>query len=419
MNGTPLHASPMASAPGGTLPGGVKPTLRNLYLGFGILAAAGILGFSLLAVFGYAERAWQVYLINFLFFSAIAQGGLLFSMIMHVTQARWTGPLSGISEAFSAFFPVSFLLFLGLIAGRQHIFPWLGQDLHGKEVWLNLPFLFSRDAVGLLLLHGLGMAYVFHAFGNKLSRAGDGAFRRLVLSILDRCRIDEVRRRERMTRLAVAYMIAYAVVLSLISFDLVMSLEPHWISTLFGGYFFVKAFYVGLGGLILVAGAAHLIHADRSRLTTSHFHDLGKLFFAFCMVWAYFLYAQVLVIWYGNVPEETHYLIQRFHHTSWKLVLILAFGAAFVLPFFLSMNERAKKKPAFLMAVAGSALVGIWLENLLLVGPAFPMDTTVLAPRIFDVLVSLGFFGLLAMSVTTPLVVFPELVLRDDAKGES
>ncbi|NTW37636.1 MAG: hypothetical protein HGB17_16290 [Syntrophobacteraceae bacterium] len=108
-----------------------------------------------------AGRAWLAYLINFLLWSAIAQGGLLFSVIMTTVRARWSAHLEGLSEAFAAFFPVSFLLFLVLFLGSTHIFPWLhDHHLHGKEVWLNVPFLFARDCAGLLVLYLLGLLYV-------------------------------------------------------------------------------------------------------------------------------------------------------------------------------------------------------------------------------------------------------------------
>ena len=105
------------------------------------LVLAGFLAF-LWGLFGpHPERAWQAYLINFLLWSSVAQGGLLFSALMHTVKARWSGPLEGISHAFAAFFPVSFVLFLLLLFGRYQIFPWINEDLHGKEAWLNVPFL--------------------------------------------------------------------------------------------------------------------------------------------------------------------------------------------------------------------------------------------------------------------------------------
>ena len=108
------------------------------------------------AASGHPDQAWKAYLINFLIWSAIAQGGLLFSTLMHTVKAKWSGPLSGLSEAFSGFFPVSFVLFLILFFGGTHVFPWShGHDLHGKEVWLNIPFLFTRDLVALFILYSL------------------------------------------------------------------------------------------------------------------------------------------------------------------------------------------------------------------------------------------------------------------------
>jgi hypothetical protein len=117
-----------------------------------VLALLGMVAFAMELMGPDPARAWQAYLINFLFWSAVAQGALVFSAVMQVTRARWSGPLAGAAESFCAFFPVSFLLFLGLLFGGHYVFPWIGQDLHGKEGWINLPFLFSRDAVGLLVL---------------------------------------------------------------------------------------------------------------------------------------------------------------------------------------------------------------------------------------------------------------------------
>ena len=89
------------------------------------LAAAGALIFVAVATVGDTARAWQAYLLNFLFFSAIAQGALVFSALMHTVKARWSGPLADVAESFAAFFPVSLLLFVVLFLGRQYVFPWL------------------------------------------------------------------------------------------------------------------------------------------------------------------------------------------------------------------------------------------------------------------------------------------------------
>ena len=130
---------------------------------FVVLIIIGLVAFIYGILGDHPEKAWQAYLINFLLWSAIAQGAVLFSAVMHMTRARWSGPLSALSESFAAFFPLSFVLFLILFLGRNHIFPWLHEDLHGKEVWLNIPFLFTRDCIGLLVLYAIGFAYLYNA----------------------------------------------------------------------------------------------------------------------------------------------------------------------------------------------------------------------------------------------------------------
>ena len=125
----------------------VMPKSRTFWI-FIVLVMIGVVTFFVELTSQHPERAWQAYLINFLLWSAIAQGAVLFSAVMHMTNARWSGPISSLSESFTAFFPLSFILFLILFLGRAYIFPWLNEDLHGKEIWLNIPFLFWRDFCG-------------------------------------------------------------------------------------------------------------------------------------------------------------------------------------------------------------------------------------------------------------------------------
>lgn len=213
-----------------------------------------------------------------------------------------------------------------------------------------------------------------------------------------------------MSVIGVLYIMAYALVLSLLAFDLVMSADPQWISTLFGPYAFVKAFYMGLGGLIIVAAIVHLRHGEASTLNPSHFHDLGKLFFGFCMLWADFFYCQFLVIWYGNLPEETNYIIQRTMTLPWSRLAWAVFILSFVIPFLILLNKQVKTKPAFMIGLCSLVLVGIWLEHYLLLGPALNPKAGSIPVSVADVLITLGFLGLMAMSVRFGLGLFPELV---------
>jgi hypothetical protein len=347
-------------------------------------------------------RAWQAYLINFLLWSAIAQGGLLFSVVMHITKARWSGRMQSLAESFAAFFPLSLVLFLVLFLGKDYLFPGLHGEVRGLEVWLNLPFLFSRDLVGLLLLYGIGLAYTVYALRLRADSGGGGGG--WIGSLVRRGWTgseDEVKRsRHRMTTLSVLYILAYGFILTLIAFDLIMSMEPPFYSTLFGAYAFAKAFYLGLLALMVVAGLYYLRGGEDSGLRPSDFHDLGKLVLAFCLVWADFFYVQLLIIWYGNISEETRYLIQRVMLLPWRPLAWTVFVMGFVIPFFVLLNKRVKERPLVMIPFCVFVIVGLWLEHLLLVGPALNPGTVTLPVGPGDVLITLGFLGLMALAVT-------------------
>ena len=357
-------------------------------------------------------RAWQAFLINFLLWSAIAQGAVLFSTVMTTTRARWSGPLSGLSAAFAGFFPISIVLFLILFLGASHVFPWShGHDLHGKEVWLNIPFLFTRDILGLLVLYALGWVYLYHALLLKIeTQDTQGIVRSFFNRLQGRRRRDPEKIISRMRVFSILYNLAFALVLSLIGFDLVMAADPHWISTLFGAYTFVKAFYIGLGGLIILAAIMHLYPHNDFRLPSAHFHDIGKLFFAFCLVWADFFYVQLVVIWYGNIPEETAYVIERTMLVPWRQLAWGIFSISFVLPFFILLNRKVKMMPSFMIVLCSIVSVGIWLEPLLLLGPPLSHAADSLPLGFSDVLISLGFLGLMLMALDFAFKQFPELV---------
>jgi hypothetical protein len=383
---------------------------------FLILVAIGVAAFWVGLTSQHPERAWQAYLINFLLWSAIAQGAVLFSAVMHITNARWSGPLSGLSESFAAFFPISYVLFLVLFLGKAHIFPWLHEDLHGKEVWLNIPFLFTRDCIGLLILYILGFGYLFNALQLKLDpNRPRGKLRQSIFEAWQRNHRKPEDINRRMTIWGGLYILAFALVLSLIGFDLVMSMDPHWISTLFGAYHFVKAFFIGLGALIILAAVIRLRQGEASRINAAHFHDVGKLFFAFCLLWADFFYVQLMVIYYGNIPEETHYVIIRTMLAPWNKLAWTVFIICFIGPFFILLNKRVKTRPVLMMLICSIVIVGIWLEHLLLLGPALNHEAHSIPLSVSDGLISLGFLGLMVIAVGYFLNVFPETTLLKES----
>ncbi len=381
------------------------------------LAIAGLLAFIAGLLGAHPEKAWQAYLMNFLFWSAIAQGGLLFSAVMTLTNARWGDPMARLAEAFSAFFPISFILFLLLFLGRNYVFPWLHEDLHGKEIWLNIPFLFTRDCLGLLILYGLGYVYLFYALGLQMKGlVPKNALQAYLCNRWAKALQNEALYTKRMRIFSGLYIFAYAVILSLIGFDLIMSMDPHWISTLFGAYVFVKAFFISLGALIILAAIYFLCRGESTRLVPSHFHDVGKLFFAFCILWADFFYVHLVVIWYGNIPEETHYLIERVSVQPWRTLAWTIFIISFIIPFFVLLNRKIKSRPKFMIGLSTLVLFGIWLEHLLLLGPVYQHGVSGLPFNIIDILVTLGFLSLMVFAVQSYFKKLPVLLPGDVAE---
>ncbi|MFW6054651.1 MAG: hypothetical protein ACOC9D_02010 [Thermodesulfobacteriota bacterium] len=380
---------------------------KNLF--FPALVAAGSIAFLAGLLGANPERMWLAYLINFLLWSGIAQGAVLFSAVMHLVKARWSGPLSGLAESFAGFFPLSFILFLLLFFGRTHVFPWLGQDLHGKEVWLNIPFLAARDGLGLFALYMAGFIYLFYALQLRLDQERPpSGLRRLLYRGRQKASFSSEVLRQRTTLWAGLYSLAFALVLSLIGFDLVMAANPHWLSTLFGGYTFIKAFYTGLGALIILACVRRLRRGEASGLTQSQFIDIGKLYLAFCLVWADFLYAQLVVIWYGNVPEETSYVITRVSYEPWQTVTWTVFILGFIIPFAVLLNRKVKARPLIMIALCSLTIIAIWLEHLMLLGPALTAESGPLPLGISEILIFLGFFGLVVCSIEFFSRILPE-----------
>jgi len=380
---------------------------------FIILIIIGLAAFVYGILSPHPEKAWQAYLINFLLWSGIAQGAVVFSAVMHMTKARWSGPLSGLSESFAAFFPLSFILFLILFLGRSHIFPWLHEDLHGKEIWLNIPFLFTRDCIGLLVLYAIGFAYLYHALQLRADPTQvQSGFQKMIFNGWIRNNRSAERVKKKMTLWAGLYILAFTLVLCLLGYDLVMSMDPHWISTLFGGYTFVKAFYVGLGALIILAAITRIRKGEASGLKPAHFHDIGKLFFAFCLLWADFFYVQLTVIWYGNIAEETHYVIQRTVMVPWNKLAWTVFIICFAIPFVILLNKRLKANPVFMVILCSAVILGFWLEHLLLLAPALSHEVHSLPLDVFDGLITVGFLGLMVIAVRSFLKRFPAQVAR-------
>ncbi len=385
-----------------------KPSVHRALL---IMAGVGFGFFILLALFGSPEIAWLIYLVNFLIFTAVSLGALLFSTIMQFTRAKWSHSLAVVAEAFCSFFPVSLLLFLLLFAGQHYVFPWIGQDLHGKEVWLNVPFLFLRDFIGLLILFGLGLVYTYYSLWYRLkNHQTDTRFKTILLERWAKKNLDPEQIKSRKTFAAGFYMFAFAMVLSMIGFDLVMSMDPHWYSTLFGGYSFIKAIYMAIGGLILLLCLLHLSRSLPFSLKPSQLQDIATLFFGFSIVWGDFFYSQFVVIWYGNISEETAYIIERTMTPPWNGFAWTVFLICFILPFLFLLSRKIKQNPKLMAGFCTLVLTGFWLEHFLLLGPNYIHNGNLFFVGISALIITPGFLALMVMALRAYIRQFPEVL---------
>ena len=367
---------------------------------FAVLALAGAAAFLAEVGGPRSLRAWQAYLVNFVFWTGLSSGAVLFVVVLNLTDARWGRPLKRLAEGLGAFLPASFLLFWVLYFGRGEIFPWIHDPVPEKARWLNAGFLFARDGAGLLLLTLLSMGLIFcsvKADREFINRPGGGAD-------------PAAEKRWKAQRvLSPVFGILYAFILSLLAFDLIMSLDPHWYSTLFGAHYFISSFFAAL------AFVSHVLRKTQGLeeyIHPHHLHDLGKLLFAFGIFTGYLFYVQFLVIWYGNLPEETKYVILRVRFTPWEPVAWTTLGMIFVLPFLALLRRKWKMNPAVMIPVSLVVLGGMWLERFILVAPSLWKAKT-LPLGIPEVLITAGFLGIMALSTALFLGRVPLLPVSD------
>jgi hypothetical protein len=395
--------------------GGEAPVLtfvrvpRILLVSFAILAILGAVDF-IVAVSGKESlRAWQAYLVNFIFWTGMAFGAVLFAAVLNITGARWGRPLKRLAEGFAAFLPVSFVLFWVLYPGRAQIFYWVTIPDPHKAPWLNTPFLFIRDGASHLGMTALALGLVFYSVKGDLLWAE----RREAREITGEQGMRWALTWRRQQILSPAFAIAAGFLLSLMGFDLVMSLDPHWYSTLLGGYFFVGCFYSGLAALYFISMLLRKVEPLREHLQPRQFHDLGKLVMAFCLLTGYLFYAQFLTIWYGNLPQETRYMILRVKLTPWEP---LAWGVLFTIligPFFILLSRHAKIRQIPVIVVSMVIMTGMWLERFILVAPSLVTQGSTIPIGFTEAFITAGFLGIVGLCITIFLQRVPLVPVSD------
>jgi len=306
-----------------------------------------------------SERAWQAYHANFVFWAAVSQALVIFAASQKLAKGHWAGLVIRFAEAAVGFLFVLLVLFVGLYAGRYHLFGWLhGATRPDLGAWFTTRAFFLRNGFVLAALAWLSWRFVRRDLAPDIQELAEG-----------RPVDPDLEEKGRITRDAAILAIAFAFGYSLLGFDFVMSLNHKWMSNLYGAFYFMGGFLGALSILSLFTLALRRSMGLEALISARQRHDLGKLVFGFTVFWAYLMWAQFLVIWYGNLPEETYFIWYRLWG-PWRPVGAIVFCMVFVIPFLGLLGARPKKFPPTFALFASVSLIGLWLERYLEVVPS-------------------------------------------------
>jgi len=380
-----------------------KKQYRNILA----LGLAGGLLVSLAAVFIFkpdASRIWANVLLNNQYFLGIALGGAFFLAVHRIAWSGWHTALQRIPESMTTFLPIAFLLMLLVFFGMHDLYHWShyeGHDavLEGKKAWLKLPFFFAR-----MVLYFAGWISLTWLMRKNTNILMDSA---------------EIKYHNRRKVYAGLFLVFYAITVSASSWDWIMSIDAHWFSTIFGWYVFIGMFVTSIAFMILLiwflkrAGYLAFIRTD-------HIHDLGKFLFAFSVFWTYLWFSQYLLIWYGHIPEETVYYIQR--HESFQLIFFLNLGLNFIIPFFAIMKLQSKRQLNWLAMIAAIVMIGHWIDYYQMIMPGAAGEHAgigVLEISMTILYASLFLFVVFRSLASKPLIVQHDPFLEESLHYES
>ncbi|ATA68475.1 quinol:cytochrome C oxidoreductase [Capnocytophaga cynodegmi] len=351
------------------------------------------------------NKPWAAVYVAALFFMLISLGVLAFYAINRAAQAGWSPVLFRVMEAITAYlFPGVLIVFTLLVLSGMHLnhlFVWMDESvvahdalLQGKQGYLNVPFFLARAA-----FYMLGWVLYRH-FSRKLSIAQDTA--------------TDDRNFVKNFKLSAGFLVFFLVTESMMSWDWIMSVDPHWFSTLFGWYvfasFFVSAITVIAMITIYLKSRGYLEYVN-----SSHLHDLAKFMFGLSIFWTYLWFSQFLLIWYSDISEETVYYVARIRDYKEIFFGMLAFN--FVLPLLLLINTDYKRIGWLVFTAGVLILVGHYIDFYIMIMPATVGDQwSIGITEISAVLFFLGFF---IFVVFTSLTKAPLLAKRHPLIEES
>jgi len=308
---------------------------------FGV-GAVGLIA-SIIGYFLDADQFFFSYLVSFVFFSGIALAALIMVMLHHITKSSWGVLFRRISETFISNIWIWGIFAIPVILGIHNLYHWSHEDavmadkiLKGKSAYLNTPFFIARQFIYFAIWGYLG--YKLHKVSVEMDKTNDWGLTALLRKV------------------SAPGIPLFALTIAFASFDWLMSLDPHWFSTMFGVYFFSISFQAFWPVMILLVFYMQRKGILQNTIRQVHIYDLGAWFFAFTIFYAYIAFSQFLLIYYANLPEETLWYFNRLEG-SWKYIAYSLLIFRFAVPFLVLLNREAKKNRTILTIISILVLV--------------------------------------------------------------
>lgn len=344
------------------------------------------------------NKPWAAVYVALFFFTLVTLVVFLFLNIQRVAQSGWSIVLFRVMEAISAnLLPISIILLAFLVLSATHVnhlFVWMTEGtldpkspnydpiIDAKSGWLNIPFWMIRAVIYIVGWN------VFRFLNRKYSIIEDTA--------------KDLTAYHKNFKISVAFLAFFLFTESMASWDWIMSLDPHWFSTLFGWYVLATALAAALT-LIAMVTVYLKSKGYLEVVNDSHLHDLAKFMFGFSVFWTYLWFAQFMLIWYADMPEETTYFVQRFQ--EYKFVFLGMIPLNFILPVLMLINSDFKRIPQIVLGAGTIILLGHYIDVYVMVMPATVGDQWSIG--FAEVGAVLFFTGLFIYSVFTALTKAP------------
>lgn len=326
----------------------------SFYIATFVLIAVGVAAF-ITGFISDPARAWANFLLNNVYFVSLAVGAVLFLALQRVTQSGWSAGFIRVPEAMGMYLPVAALLFLVMIAGIHSLYHWSHTDavahdaiLAHKQPYLNTPFWVIR----LVIFFGLWILLATMLRRQSLREDETGG-------------LEMFRKAAHTSRI---FIFVILITFSFAGFDWVMSIDPHWYSALFALKNFVSAFYHAAAIITFIVLLLNQFGHFKF-LTKSHMHDFSSYIFMLCIIWGYFWFAEFMLIWYANIPEETVYFVTRMQDSEWRPWFFANIIVNWLIPFTIMMPAASRRSKVTLKIIIPVLLAGLFIDLYLQIFP--------------------------------------------------